>query len=92
MAYSYSTTQGTVNSEKGGLYNSSSHKPIIFAMFFDNRLQWNPDFSNSQFLTPPDFSNQFSFPLEVQENGILLYIVIKACSLLHSFIYCFHIR
>ena len=35
-------------------------------------IQWNPDFSNLRFLKPPDFSNQFSLALEVQENGIPL--------------------
>ena len=38
-----------------------------------NTIQWNPDFSNPRFPEPPDFSNQFSFPLEVREIGIPLY-------------------
>ena len=28
-------------------------------------IQWNPNFSNPQFLKPPDFSNQFLFPLDI---------------------------
>ena len=43
-----------------------------FLQYETNTVEY-PDFSNPRFFKPPDFSNQFSFPWEVQEDWILLY-------------------
>ena len=49
-----------------------TQRPSLVDHPMSRDIQWNPAFSNPQFLKPPDFSKQFPFPLDKLHCNIAL--------------------